>query len=461
MGDHLAAVAFLYLGGLRNVVVMVMSQQQVRDIDLVLVDRLVERLHRAARVDQHAVAASLSSNEVGVGHVLGMERAFEQHGPTLTSTTATGLRPSRSGAALASPLVSLRAEFPVLDRIAYLNAGTDGPVPQRAAAAAAASIAAQADAGRAGKSHFEGVIQIREDLRRRAAWLMGCPLGEVALTHSTTDGMNMVLHGMKLGRGDEVVTSDEEHPGLLAPLAALEAETGITVKFAPFAEIANAVTSNTKLIACSHVSWINGQIVDFAALTATGVPVLLDGAQGLGAVAVSPELLGCAFYAAAGQKWLCGPDQSGFLYVHEDWIEQLGAPWPGYQSLSDAHRAEELPLAEGATRFDLGFPAPHDGAWSVAAFEVLESAGWVEVLARGPTLAGQFAEWLRDRGFDVAARGASTLVSFSVPDPDEFVQRAAAAGVVIRNLPGRGLVRASVCAWSDESDLERLLALTS
>jgi L-cysteine/cystine lyase len=271
----------------------------------------------------------------------------------------------------------------------------------------------------------------------------------------------MVLHGMKLGRGDEVVTTDEEHPGLLAPLAALEAEAGIKVTYAPFAEIANAVTPQTKLVACSHVSWINGQVVDTGALAATGVPVLLDGAQGLGAIPVNPEQLGCAFYAAAGQKWLCGPDQSGFLYVHEDWIERLGAPWPGYQSLADASRAEELPLAEGATRFDLGFPAPHDGAWAVASFQVFENAGWDEVLARGPRLASRLADRLRDRGHDVAPRGASTLVSFSVPDADDFVERAAAADVVIRNLPGRGLVRASVGAWSDESDLERLLALTS
>jgi L-cysteine/cystine lyase len=356
--------------------------------------------------------------------------------------------------------VNLRAEFPVLDRIAYLNAGTDGPVPQLAAAAAASSIAAQADGGRAGKSHFEEVMQIREDLRRRAAWLMGCPPGEIALTHSTTDGMNLVLRGLRLGRGDEVVTTDEEHPGLLAPLAALEAETGISVKFAPFAEVANAVTPATKLIACSHVSWINGQVVDTAALAATGLPVLLDGAQGLGAIRVHPAELGCAFYAAAGQKWLCGPDQSGFLYVHEDWIERLGAPWPGYQSLADASRAEELPLAQGATRFDLGFPAPHDGAWAVASFEVFERAGWDNILTRGPMLAGQLAERLRERGLEVAPRGSSTLVSFSADDPDGFVERAAAAGVVIRNLPGRGIVRASVGAWSDESDLERLLALT-
>lgn len=357
--------------------------------------------------------------------------------------------------------MSLRAEFPVLDRIAYLNAGTDGPVPQRAAAAAAASIAAQADEGRSGRSHFESVKEVQDDVRARVARLMNCSAAEIALTHSTTDAMNLVLRGLRLGRGDQVVTSDEEHPGLLAPLAALAKEQGVEVVFAPFAEIPSAVTQATTLIACSHVSWVNGQVVDFVSLAQTGVPVLLDGAQGLGAVRVDPQVLGCAFYGAAGQKWLCGPDQTGYLFVHPDWIERLGAPWPGYQSLSDAQRASELALAEGARRFDLGFPAPHDGAWAQASLDVLEQAGWDHVLTHGPTLAQRLADRLRERGFAVAPRGSSTLVSWTVADPEGFVARAAEAGVVVRHLPGRGLVRASVGAWSDESDLERLLALTS
>jgi selenocysteine lyase/cysteine desulfurase len=357
--------------------------------------------------------------------------------------------------------VSLRQEFPVLEKVAYLNAGTDGPVARSAAAAAGASIAAQTEAGRAGKAHFEQVIERCAALRQHAGQLMGCPHGQIALTHSTTDGMNLVLRGLRLGRGDEVVTSDEEHPGLLAPLGALAAESGVKLRFAPFAEVADAVTPATKLIAVSHVSWINGQVADTRALAATGVPVLLDGAQGLGAVRAEAEQLGCAFYAAAGQKWLCGPDQSGFLYVHEDYVDALGAPWPGYQSLSDAEEAHELRLADGAKRFDLGFPAPHDSAWALAAFEVLQREGWDDVLARGPALAEQLAALLRERGLTVAPRGASTLVSFAAADPESFVERAAAAGVVVRHLPGRGLVRASVGAWSDESDLERLLALTS
>jgi L-cysteine/cystine lyase len=290
---------------------------------------------------------------------------------------------------------------------------------------------------------------------------MGCPPGEVALTHSTTDGLNLVLRGLRLGRGDQVLTTDEEHPGLLAPLAALAAESGVEVRYAPFAQIADAVTPSTRLVACSHVSWVNGQVVDSDALRATGVPVLLDGAQGLGAIPIDPTALGCTWYAAAGQKWLCGPDQSGVLYVHRDAVEQLGAPWPSYISLSDPARAEDLPLTEGASRFDLGFPNLHDGAWWLAALETLERAGWDAVLSRGPELADRLAAGLRERGREVAPRGHSTLVSWHDPDPEGFVERAAAAGVVVRNLPGRGLLRASVGAWSNEEDLERLLALTS
>jgi selenocysteine lyase/cysteine desulfurase len=257
------------------------------------------------------------------------------------------------------------------------------------------------------------------------------------------------------------VTSDEEHPGLLAPLGALAAECGVEVRFAPFAQVADAVTSRTRLIACSHVSWISGRLADTDALRASGVPLLLDGAQGLGAIRTHPAELGCTFYAAAGQKWLCGPDQTGFLYVAPDSLESLGAPWPGFQSLADAQRAFELPLTEGAARFDLGAPAPHDGAWSLAAFELFAEQGWERVHARAIALAEQFADALRQRGREVVPRGPTTLVSWHDDDPVAFVDRAASAGVVIRQLPGRGLVRASVGAWNDENDLDRLLALTS
>ena len=68
---------------------------------------------------------------------------------------------------------------------------------------------------------------------------------------------------------------------------------------------------------------------------------------------------------------------------------------------------------------------------------------------------------LAERGRDVASRGRSTLVAWHSDDPEEEVQRLAADGVLVRHLPGRGLVRASVGAWSNEDDLERLVSSSS
>lgn len=352
----------------------------------------------------------------------------------------------------------LRDEFPVLQHVAYLNAGTCGPVPRRAQAAAQEALDLEVARGRAGKAHFDLVLDQQQRLRSAIAELLGCGPGNVALTHSTTDGINTVLGGLDLGKGDEVLTSDEEHPGLLAPLAALERRRGITVRTVPFAELANEVSPKTRLVACSHVSWVNGQVADTAALAATGVPFLLDGAQGIGAIRFNPNHLGCAFYAGSGQKWLCGPEGTGYLWIAPEWVERLHVASSGYMSLSDPARASELPLREDAARFEPGYHSAPTSAWALASIEVL-GADWDETLARGPRLAAWLADRLRERGHAVAPRGDTTLVSWRADgDAPATVERLAADGIVIRDLPGRGVLRASVGAWSSEEELERLLA---
>ena len=352
---------------------------------------------------------------------------------------------------------ALRAEFPALERLAYLNSGTQGPVPRRAAAAATAEVESECAEGRGGGKHFERLLGLGERLRGRLAALHGCEPDEIALTGSATDGMNAVLVALDLGPGDEVLTSDEEHPGLLGPLASGRARRLFDVRVAPFAELANAIGPRTKLVACSHVSWVNGQVVDTAALAAADPLVLLDGAQGLGAVPARVGELGCDFYGAAGQKWLCGPDGTGSLYLRGGLCDELPVPWASYMTMADPSRPLDSAPKSGARRFDLGFSAPL-WAWSLAALEVLESAGWDQVHERGPALAGRLAETLAERGAEVAPRGASTLVSWSSDDATAEAARLGRAGVVLREIPGRDLVRASVGAWSSEDDLERLLA---
>jgi L-cysteine/cystine lyase len=97
-------------------------------------------------------------------------------------------------------------------------------------------------------------------------------------------------------------------------------------------------------------------------------------------------------------------------------------------------------------------------ALSLAAAEVLADAGLDAVTARAADLAERFARALAGRGCTVAPRARTTLVSWEDPDPPETRARLAEAGVAIRHLPGTPYVRASVGAWNDESDLERLLA---
>ncbi|GAC1325979.1 MAG: hypothetical protein NVSMB25_25000 [Thermoleophilaceae bacterium] len=353
---------------------------------------------------------------------------------------------------------SFRREFPVLGHVAYLNAGTDGPVPSRGAAAARERLELELERGRGGAAHFELLKDTASALRSRIATLIGCSAAEVALTRSTTDGVATALSACPLGPGDEVLTSDEEHPGLLAPLEAARRRRGFSVRVVPFEALAEETAPRTKLVACSHVSWIGGQVADTAALATGGAAVLLDGAQGLGAVPVDVRALGCDFYAAAGQKWLCGPDGSGSLYVRGDLAAELDPPWPGYGSLADPQRPSELLVHDDARRFDLGVAPGPATAWAVAAFDVLAEAGWDRVHERARTQAERLAALLAERGFEIAPRGPSTLVSWRARDPEGDVARLAASGLVVRMLPGRGLVRASVGAWSSDSDIERLVA---
>ena len=354
----------------------------------------------------------------------------------------------------------LRAEFPVLERVAYLNAGTDGPIPGRSARAASERARVELEEGRSGARYREEVAALTDGVRARLAELLGCAPAEVAITHSTTEGIGLVLSTLELDPDDEIVTTDEDHPGLLAPLAAAARRTGATVRAVPFDRVALEVSGETRLVACSHVSWITGRVVDTAALVDAGTPVLVDGAQALGAVPVDVEALGCDFYAASGQKWLCGPDGTGCLYIRHAASRELLPAWPVFDSLSDPSRPSELPLHPDARRFDRGGASGPTLAGWLASLELLAEAGWDGLQARATDLAELLAGGLHDRGAEVASRDRSTLVSWRDPNPPAGVRRLADAGIVVRDIPGRGLVRASVGAWSSEEELERLVRLS-
>lgn len=352
-------------------------------------------------------------------------------------------------------LPGLREEFPVLGAVAYLNAGTDGPLPARAVQASAQELQRELTEGRA-MAHFERRSELSGELRAAYARALGADPADVALTTCTTEGMAQVVGGLELARGDEILTSDEEHPGLLGALSAARALHGVDVREVPLAEIANAVGPRTRLVACSHVGWVSGSLAP-AELSQVDVPVLLDGAQGVGAVPVDVHALGCDAYSGAGQKWLCGPDSTGMLWVSPALRERISVSRRGYANLSDPNQGLDAQLHDDARRFDTLSQSAETVACALAAITVLESAGWAAVHEHASTLAARLAELLAERGREPAPRGPSTLVSFHSPDPEGERTLLAERGVIVRNIPDRPWLRASVGAWNDEQDLERLL----
>jgi selenocysteine lyase/cysteine desulfurase len=348
-----------------------------------------------------------------------------------------------------------RSEFPVLERVAYLNAGTDGPLPRVAVQAAQQELDGQAQRGRA-KEHFDRRSELGESRRASYAGALGCEPQDVSLTTCTSEGLAIVIDGLGLREGDEILTSEEEHPGLLGALAAVQ-DGGVSVRLAPFMEIHEHVGQRTRLIACSHVSWMTGRECP-AGLAEVEPPLVLDGAQGVGAVPVDLPRLRCDAYAGAGQKWLCGPDGTGMLYTSPQLRGRLAVKRRGYGNIADPNQGLDAQLHEDGRRLDTPALSAETLACAHAAASTLEREGLAQMHARAKELSVKLAEMLRSAGRDVVDRSAGTLLSFSSTDPEAERGVLAEHGVVLRDIPGRPWLRASVGAWNDESDLQRLLA---
>jgi L-cysteine/cystine lyase len=350
-----------------------------------------------------------------------------------------------------------RALFPVLEHFAYLNAGTLGPLAQPTLDAMSERDRFDQEQGRGGRAWFESMLELRARVRAKVAALIGATAETVAITSSTTDGCNVVVAGLDLCAGDEVVTTNAEHPGLLLPLAV----SGATVRVAdvanrPTEEALERITAcigpRTRLLALSHILWTTGQVMPVQDLKReTGLTVLVDGAQSVGTVPV--DVGEVDFYTVSGQKWLCGPEPVGALYIRDP--DSLRVAFPSYWAQQSIEPDGTFVLKENAERFDTGWTATR------------MLAGWEVALGLPPDWrfehAAEITEHCRSALAEtcevVGESGQGTLVAFVPPgDPGDTAARLYEAGVVIRELPGTGWARASCGWWTNEDDIDRLVA---
>jgi L-cysteine/cystine lyase len=350
-----------------------------------------------------------------------------------------------------------RAAFPVLRDYAYLNAGSVGPMAQRTHDAAA-EVEREELGPRGGIEAFKRIMESREGLRRVVAAEVGVDAERLSLTNSTSEGCRVVVAGLDLGPEDEIVTTDSEHYGLLGPIHGSGAKVRVAaVRDRPADEALDAILAEvgprTKLIALSHVLWLSGHVVPIAELKeAVSAPLLVDGAQSVGAIPVDAEPFD--FYTVSGQKWLCGPTPTGGLYVRDP--ERLRVAWPAYFAQKRHDPDGSFEPTDGAKRFDRSWiPASFIAGLETALSDLPD---WR--FERSRQVAERCRERLLEAGYDVVTEsGHANLVSWRWDgDPRPVAERLYERGVVIRDLPGTGLLRASCGYWTNEDDLERLVA---
>jgi L-cysteine/cystine lyase len=360
-------------------------------------------------------------------------------------------------------LEAVRAELPVLDRLAYLNAGTFGPLPRRVVDLMGTLQRQELEHGRVGRPYFDEIQGLRSQVREAVAALLGAPRGSIALTRSTGDGCNIAVASLRLGPEDEIVTTDDEHFGLLGALHVSGARVRVAhIRAWPLQHALDAIeaeiTPRTRLIALSHVTWTTGRVLPIRELGGRGIPVLVDGAQSAGSIPVDVGALGCDFYTVSGQKWLLGPDATGALYVRPELIEELSVPFPSYFSQQGYEETGAFAPAPGAARFEPGTLAAPSLAGLKAALEFADDVG-PERFAAARAMAERCRVVLAEHGEVLTEPGQATLVSFRPNgEPETVVSRLAERGVVVRGFPGLDWIRASLGYWTSENDLDRLAA---
>jgi L-cysteine/cystine lyase len=367
---------------------------------------------------------------------------------------------------------------PVTERLAYLNTGTEGPLPRRASQAIAAESERHVLEGRSDFKRFlEVYFPLFSLLRSRFGRLLGAGEDEIALTHHTTEGMNIAVWGLNWQAGDEIVTTTAEHEGGFMPVYVAAQRFGLTLRIVDIGDgagaadrIAAALSQRTRLVVISHVLWKSGVVLPVneiaEAAHRVGALVAVDGAQAAGAIPVNVRQLGADFYAAPGQKWLCGPEGTGALYVARERISVLAPTFVGFLSVKiDSH-----PLADQSGYF---IPAPGAGRYEVgtvywpALFGLNESLRWMEetlgyewIYAQGRALARRCRELLAQvPGVTVhSPPEAAGLTTFSVDglDPVTTASALAEMGVVIRSLHDPARLRVSTAFFNNEDDLARL-----
>jgi L-cysteine/cystine lyase len=374
-------------------------------------------------------------------------------------------------------VAAIRRMLPATGAGIFLNAGTCGPLPAEAQQAMDEQAGSDLKMGRASPGQYLAFQERMAEVRATVAAALVADPDDVALTHSTTDGINQVLASIGWRPGDRVLTTNHEHPGVLGPLQAARDRHGVEIEVVDvgdggsaeqtLAAFRTALDRPARAVVVSHALWTTGAILPVGRLATlartAGALAIVDGAQAAGAIAVAIEDLDVDAYAVPAQKWLLGPEGMGALWVRGTFADSLVPAWAGYGGYTSFdYGGRGGTLRPGARRFEAtGFHRP-----SVIGFG--RSVGWLSMYVGLPWAierAGRLAAAARARlagipGVEMITPPdhGGTLVTFRIAGWQAAVavpELSARTFAIIRDLPPLNAVRISVGCWNTEEELER------
>jgi L-cysteine/cystine lyase len=373
----------------------------------------------------------------------------------------------------------IRNQLPAANSDIFLNTGTSGPLPIPVHQAMAAVETRDLEEGRASRPGFVKLANEIENTRIRLAEFLGAEPDELALTHHTTEGINIILWGLHWSPGDEIVTTTIEHNGVLIPLAQLRRRRGVTIRFADvglgqpeeaLSAIRRTLSPRTRLLVLSHVSYSTGAVLPLEDIVTLAhqhhISVLVDGAQAVGAIPVNLHRLGVDYYAFPGQKWLCGPEGTGGLFIRKDRLADIEPTFVGYRSMERYDRLSPYALpAAGAKRFEVGtLYRPIITGLGAAVQWLADEVGtdWAFSRIRAMTqLARQTLGQLPNVEIVTPESNQAGLLTFklkNLPSPP-FVEYALKQRVILRSIPDNGGLRISCSFFNTEEEMARLAEL--
>ncbi len=372
----------------------------------------------------------------------------------------------------------IREQFVFPDDYIYLNTGGIGALPGLVLNRVTSTMNAQEKHPRPGHSHENWL-----ETKKICSYFLGpkTKVSELALIGCATEGINIILNGIGLKEGDEVITSTHEHPAVHVPLLNHHRLNKIGLKiFDPDLEsaegnldrISKLITPKTRLIMLSHITCTTGQkfpIKEIGELAKRrGIIFAVDGAQAPGSMHIDLEDMNVDYYTTSGHKWMLGPKRTGILYVPERNLEALQATTVGaYSDNGYDIRKLTIKLQESAQRYEFGTMNEPLFLGLAAGAQFVKTIGIDKVEAHNRGLAEAFYNGLREmKGVEVLSpkeeKYRSSMISFRIPgkknrDISAYLGKGDPIRVRVVDEADLNGVRVSFHVYNQTFEVERIL----